>query len=327
MAKNLLVIRCPADSLSATANAEEAKSIIKNYLSMSQEADWEDTMRPLVYRVIIAPYPLCLSIASVLFPIAQDICVDSSLVSADASPEPYPDQWLQSCWQKKKQIPGSYGAAMPPNVYAFIVLPDSLIEGLGQREPGIYSFGPLTWPALPPPAPSPPVYKAPYPVPTYSQGPRLNRDQPLASSNTIPAKAEVLDPVSSYTMQVQSSGLLASANPSSPAKSQPSRSSRYLDEDDLSARVLILVMKDLDGIIAAKRKELETIEPAGLESVSQSVKALTAQFTDKKMPALQFPEFKMEENKEVVAALSECVKTSKKLKEEVAKLLDRSKQW
>ena len=321
MEGHLVVISCPTGSLSATADPEEAKSIIKNYWRVSQEVDWEDTMRPLVYRMIIAPYPLCLSVASVFFPIAQDICIDSSLVSAYTSPEPNPDQWLQTCWQKKKQIPGSYGAAMPPNVYAFIVLPDSLIEGLGQREPRIYSFAPLTWPAL-----SPPVYKAPYTVPSHTMKVRLpDTDPDLASSSpSHPPQHQVPNPVS---VQAHSSGLLATANPSSPVKSQPSKSSRYLDEDDLSARVLLLVMKDLDGIIAAKRKELESIEPAGLESVSQSVKALTAQFTDKKMPALQFPEFKMEENKEVVAALSECVKTSKKLKEEVAKLLDRSKQW
>lgn len=287
MEGNLIVVNCPVASLASAVEVNQATSTIKTFWSLAQDADWEEAMRPYVYRVVTAPYPLCLSIASALFPLAKEICIDLNLVTAQMQPEPYPDQWLQSYAAKKKTLPDSYSAAVPPNIYVFVVIPDEFTNWLTQKEPLISSV--LDWPA-PPPAPV-------APSDSWSSA-------PSSSQSEVSLTASI-----------------------SLSKPQPSQSQRYLDQDDLSARVQLLVTKDLDELFAAKRKELEAIEPAAAESVSQSVKSLTAQLTDKRLPALQLPEFRMEENKEVVRALTECVNTSKKLKEEVAKLQERSKQW
>jgi len=295
MEGNLVVFSCPVGSLAVAVEAEQVKSTMKTFWSLEQDAVWEDVMRPFIYRVVTAPYPLCLSIARSLFPMVQEICVDLNLVTAQMQPEPYPDQWLQGYEKKKKSLAGSYSAAVPPNTYVFVVIPNEFIDWLRQQEPRISV---QDWPA--PPPPEAPVLAARSNSEPVPQPPDFN----LASQVSMP---------SSYAI------------PNPPSK--PPQSQRYLDQDDLSARVLLLVTKDLDELFAAKRRELEALEPAAVESVSQSVKSLTTQLTDKKLPALQLPEFRMEENKEVVRALTECVATSKKLKEEVAKLQERSKQW
>ena len=303
MEGNLVVFSCPVGSLAVALEAEQVKSTMKTFWDLGRDAVWEEVMRPYVYRVVTAPYPLCLSIASSLFPMAQEICVDLNLVTTQMQQEPYPDQWLGGYEKKKKSLAGSYSAAVPPNTYVFVVIPDEFIVWLRQQEPRISV---LDWPAPPPPeAPAPlgaPVLAARSNSEPVPQPPDFN----LASQVSMP---------NSYAV------------PNPPPQPKPPQSQRYLDQDDLSARVLLLVTKDLDELFAAKRRELEALEPAAVESVSQSVKSLTTQLTDKKLPALQLPEFRMEENKEVVRALTECVATSKKLKEEVAKLQERSKQW
>lgn len=271
MDQNLLVISCPVDSLACTVTREEAISRVKAYLCIPETSDWESTMKPYVYRVIVAPYPLTLSIASVLFPLSFEIYVDTALVVPDATLVSDPDQWLQGDLQKKNPGATQYNGGLPPGTYAFVLIPDALLDSFVQAIPHVFGT-PLSWPQIIPPV--------------------------------IPCAETPL-----------------------PTSTSPIQSQRYLDEDDLAARVLVRITSDLDELIANKRKSIEALEPAALQSVSQSIKTLNAQLVEKKLPTLQLPEFRMEENKETVRIISECVSTSKKIQEEVAKLQERSKKW
>lgn len=144
MEPNLIAITCPADALGRTASTAEVQSKIQSFLGLDSSVDWEEHMKPLVYRVIVAPYPLTLSIASVLFPFALEIYLDPSLSVPHPPQETDTDQWLHPFLQKKKTHLTGYADEIPPFAYAYIILPEEHFPWFIQNEPKTYHT-PLKW--------------------------------------------------------------------------------------------------------------------------------------------------------------------------------------